>query len=163
VQRLAREAGSEQPGAEAATSRLVDLLLVYVLRAWLATEQEATRAWLAALRDPMVARTLASLHDDISRPWDLGRLARQSGVSRATLTRRFTALVGVAPLTYLAKWRMTVAARLLRETPDSIAAVASAVGYESEFAFGRAFKRTQGVSPGSYRKRAQLKGQQDTA
>jgi AraC-like DNA-binding protein len=152
VQRITHEAGSGQLGSEAATSRLLDLLLIYVLRAWLATENEATLGWLAALRDPAVARALALMHDDVTRAWELGGLARQSGVSRATLTRRFTSLVGVAPLTYLARWRMTVAARLLRETSDSVADVAARVGYESEFAFGRAFKREQGVSPGLYRK-----------
>jgi AraC-like DNA-binding protein len=152
VQRIAHEASGQQLGSEAATSRLVDLLLIYVLRAWLTTEHEATHGWLTALRDPAVAKALASLHENVARSWDLGQLARQAGVSRATLTRRFAALVGVAPLTYLTGWRMTVAARLLRETDDSMASVAASIGYESEFAFSRAFKRVRGISPASYRK-----------
>jgi AraC-like DNA-binding protein len=154
VASLSREAGSSAPGATAATSRLVDLLLIYVLRTWIAEQPEGEGGWLGALRDPSIARALAILHDDVGSSWELGMLARRVGLSRATLARRFSRLVGTPPLTYLARWRMTLAGRLLRETPEPLAKIASRVGYESEFAFNRAFKRELGVSPGEYRKRA---------
>jgi AraC-like DNA-binding protein len=151
---LSREAASSAPGATAATSRLVDLLLIYVLRAWIAEQPEGGGGWLGALRDPSIARSLALLHDEVSAPWELGVLAKRVGLSRATFARRFVRLVGTPPLAYLARWRMTLAGRLLRETADPLAEIASRVGYESEFAFNRAFKRELGVSPGEYRKKS---------
>ena len=151
---LSREAVEGALGASAASSRLVDLLLIYVLRAWIEHQPEGAGGWLGALRDPSIAQALASLHGNVSAPWELGDLARSVGLSRATLARRFRALVGVPPLTYLTRWRMTLASRQLRETSDALAQVASSVGYDSEFAFNRAFKREVGVAPGEYRKRA---------
>jgi AraC-like DNA-binding protein len=154
VASLSREAGSTAPGATAATSRLVDLLLLYVLRAWIAEQPEGRGGWLGALRDPSIARALAMLHDEVGSAWELGTLARRVGLSRATLARRFSRLVGTPPLTYLARWRMTLAGQLLRETDEPLTQIGSRVGYQSEFAFNRAFKRELGVSPGEYRKRS---------
>jgi AraC-like DNA-binding protein len=152
VRLLAREAPSTQPGAVAAAARLSDLLLIYVLRAWLEAQPEGSAGWLGALRDPPVAQTLARFHQRPEVTWELAELARDIGVSRATLVRRFTSLVGTPPLTYLARWRMAVAGRLLRETSHALAEIGERVGYKSEFAFNRAFKREYRVPPGVYRR-----------
>ena len=124
--------------------RLVDILLVYVLRAWLDTDP-ATRtvSWLHALRDPAVAAALGALHAEPARPWTIESLADRVAVSRATLARRFPALVGETPAAYLTRWRMDLASRRLRDTDDPIDVVARAVGYTSEYAFSRAFSRAR--------------------
>lgn len=148
---LAREAGTA-PGADAATSALLDLLLVYIVRAWY-DEQPAAAAtgWSAALGDPAVAEALRAIHGRPERPWTVQSLAASAGLSRAPFARRFTETVGSPPLTYLTWWRMTTAARLLRESDRPLRAVAARVGYVSEFAFAKAFKREFGVAPGRYR------------
>jgi AraC-like DNA-binding protein len=153
VRRLSVEAARPQPGSAAASARLSDLLLLYILRAWLATQHEGRGGWLGALRDPSIARVLSRFHERPEASWVLAAMAPEIGVSRATLVRRFTALVGMPPLTYLTHWRMALAGRLLRETGDGIAEIAGRVGYASEFAFNRAFKRAYGCPPGAYRKR----------
>jgi AraC-like DNA-binding protein len=153
VASLAREAVSASPGAAAATSRWVDLLLIYVLRAWIARQPTGSGGWLGALRDPTVAQALATMHAEVATSWDLDALARRVGVSRATLARRFATWVGEPPLTYLTRWRMTLATKALRESSAPLAAIAATVGYGSEFAFNRAFKREIGVAPGEYRRR----------
>jgi AraC-like DNA-binding protein len=140
------------PGADAATSALLDLLLVYLLRAWY-DEQPAggTTGWSAALGDPAVAEALRAIHGHPERPWTVQSLAARAGLSRAPFARRFTETVGSPPLTYLTWWRMTTAALLLRESDRPLRAVATRTGYLSEFAFAKAFKREFGVSPGRYR------------
>jgi AraC-like DNA-binding protein len=148
---LTGEAGSA-PGADAATSALLDLLLVYLLRGWY-DEQPAggTTGWSAALGDPAVAEALRAIHGHPERPWTVQSLAARAGLSRAPFARRFTETVGSPPLTYLTWWRMTTAALLLRESDRPLRAVAVRTGYLSEFAFAKAFKREFGVSPGRYR------------
>ncbi|WP_280265059.1 AraC family transcriptional regulator [Nocardia wallacei] len=148
---LAAEVEAERPGAQTVVDRLVDVLFIHALRAWTASRAEAAASWLAALHDPEIARAMALLHENPSRPWTLADLADRVGVSRATLARRFTALVGEPPLTYLARWRMELAARRLRDSAESVAAVGRSVGYASEFAFSRAFKRVHGQPPAAYR------------
>ena len=151
VSQLAGEAGGVAPGAAAATARLMDLLFIHVLRAWMGGLPEGEGGWLGALRDPRIARALALIHADPRARWSLTSLARSIGASRATLARRFTALVGVPPLAYLTRWRMALAGRRLRESTDALAQVAASVGYQSEFAFNRAFRREVGIAPGTYR------------
>jgi AraC-like DNA-binding protein len=112
-------------------------------------------SWLTALRDPLVSEALAALHGDVAREWTLADLAAQLAVSRATLARRFSALVGQAPLAYLTSWRMELAAFRLRSTSDPIGPVARSVGYSSEYAFNRAFTRVRGMPPGRFRVLAQ--------
>jgi AraC-like DNA-binding protein len=148
---LAREAGAA-PGADAAMSALLDLLLVYILRAWY-DEQPAGRrtGWSAALGDPAGAEALRAIHSHPERPWTVQSLAARAGLSRAPFARRFTETVGSPPLTYLTWWRMTTAALLLRESDRPLRAVAARTGYVSEFAFAKAFKREFGVAPGRYR------------
>jgi len=150
---LAAEGGGA-PGAAAATSALLDLLLVYLVRAWYDEQPTAATGWSAALADPAVAEALRAIHSHPERPWTVRSLAALSGLSRAPFARRFTETVGSPPLTYLTWWRMTTAVRLLRGSDRPLRAVAARVGYASEFAFAKAFKREFGVSPGRYRERA---------
>ncbi|MFI0451913.1 AraC family transcriptional regulator [Actinomadura sp. 6N118] len=142
------------PGASAVVPSLLDTLLVYILRTWL-EEQPAcggTGGWAAALADPAVSAALDAVHGDPARPWTVAELADRAGLSRAAFARRFNALVGRPPLTYLTWWRLTTAARLLRESDAPLGAVAERVGYGSEYAFANAFKRAFAVAPGRYRR-----------
>ena len=107
---------------------------------------------MAGLRDPYVSRTLALFHGDIARPWTMDELAREVGLSRSALADRFQRLIGQPPMSYLARWRMDVAAQHLRSTNQSLAQVANAVGYEAEAAFSRAFKKTFDVAPATWRR-----------
>lgn len=148
---LSAESQRSDPGAPAVIASLIDLLFVYLLRAWLAGRGRADGGWAAALYDPAVGGALALIHAAPARPWTVVLLARAVGVPRATFTRRFTTLTGQSPMAYVTSWRMTVAARILREERGTLREVATRVGYDSEFAFARAFKRTTGYAPGRYR------------
>ncbi|MFG2720793.1 AraC family transcriptional regulator [Streptomyces sp. NPDC048416] len=136
-------------GSAIAVPSLLDLLLVHLVRAWMA--DSTTSPWPAALHDPAVAAALHALHQDPARRWSNDSLAAQVGVSRATLARRFTALVGRAPMTYLTWWRLTRAAALLRTTPDALDSIAQRVGYSTPYALSHAFSRQYGTTPGRYR------------
>lgn len=148
---LRRELALGAAGRGTIIDRLVDVLFVQVIREWVLHHEESEISWLGALRDPVVGRALTIMHSAPATPWTLDRLAREVSLSRATLSRRFTALVGETPLSYLTRWRMDVAARHLRETNDGVSAIAHRVGYESEFAFSRAFSRLRGTPPARYR------------
>ena len=141
-------------GSGTAAVRLLDLLLIHVVRAWLRTapDEPPHPSWLHGLRDPVTARTLAALHEQPGRDWTVESLARAVNVSRATLARRFTRHVGEAPLSYLTRWRIELAARRLRDTTLPAATIAREVGYTSEYAFNRAFTRVRGHPPGRYRR-----------
>lgn len=152
VRLLARELSQPRLATSVVLDHLVDILLVQLLRAWVATAPtDGLPGSLGALRDPVVGAALARLHAEPAAPWTAEELARAVAVSRATLARRFTAAVGEAPMAYLARWRMDVAARRLRDTEDPLTTVAQAVGYTSVYAFNRAFARARGVPPGRYR------------
>ena len=156
VDLLAGEVGERGAGARSATARLIDLLLIAAIRRWLASEPEdRPPGWLTALRDPVIGRALALLHDRPAERWTLDALAREVHLSRATLARRFGEQLGEPPLTYLTRWRMQLAAHRLRNSTDTVETVARAVGYSSEFAFNRAFARHRGEPPGRYRRIAQ--------
>jgi AraC-like DNA-binding protein len=148
---LQHEVGALAEGSHTAIDRLIDVLFVHVIRAWVNERRDARATWFAGSRDSMIARALSVLHDAPAEPWTTETLAHRVNVSRATLVRRFTALVGEPPLSYLARWRMELAARDLRETNDAVSAIAHRVGYASEFAFSRAFSRLRGSPPGRYR------------
>jgi AraC-like DNA-binding protein len=150
---LAGEVGRDEPGQDAVLERLLDLLLVLALRAWCAQPGSAFPAWYGALADPAVGRALRLLHDEPARRWTVAALAAEVGLSRAAFAARFARLVGEPPLAYLTGWRMSLGADLLRDTGDTVAAVARAVGYADPFAFSAAFKRTRGVSPSTWRSR----------
>ncbi|MFF9853646.1 AraC family transcriptional regulator [Streptomyces litmocidini] len=146
---LAGELEEQRPGASLALPSLLDLLFVYMVRSWTAESTDGT--WPAALGDRVAAAALRALHADPAAPWTVDRLAAEAGVSRPTLARRFTALVGRPPMAYLAWWRLTRAAALLRDTGDPLAAVARRVGYGSPYALSHAFRREFGMTPGRYR------------
>lgn len=156
VDLLVAEAQRTDPGAPAVVTSLVDLLFVYMLRAWLAKQSQTCGGWVRALYDPAVGGALALIHADPAHPWSVARLANSVAVPRATFTRRFTTLTGQSPMAYVTAWRMTVAARLLREGGAPLREVARRVGYDSEFAFARAFKRLVGHAPGRYRATADV-------
>jgi AraC-like DNA-binding protein len=154
VSLLEREYERGERGASVIISRLLDILLVQVLRAWADAQPSGGAGWLGALGDRTLANALGWMHAEPGRNWTVGELARRSGTSRATLARRFTSEVGMAPHEYLTRLRMQEAAHHLHEGQDGLAAIADRVGYESEFAFNRAFRRVMGVPPGEYRRRA---------
>ncbi|MEV7344470.1 AraC family transcriptional regulator [Streptomyces sp. NPDC093544] len=146
-------------GANAAVTPLLDVLLLYILRACCEEQpapvaSAATSGWAAALRDPAVSAALHAIHRDPSAPWTVAALGAEAGTSRAVFARRFTALVGRSPLAYLTWWRMTTAARLLRSADTPLGTVARQVGYASEYGFATAFKRLYGSSPGRYRRQS---------
>jgi transcriptional regulator GlxA family with amidase domain len=116
------------------------------------TLPEAQTGWFAGLRDPHVARALALLHHDMSRRWTVDMLGREVGLSRSALADRFIRMIGVPPMHYLGSWRMQVASERLRTTAGSLVQVAESVGYDSEAAFSRAFKKTFGVAPATWRR-----------
>jgi len=148
---LAEEIVKDAPGQEAVLDRLLDLLLIAVLRDWLARPEAQAPRWFDAYGDPVVGPALRLLHNEPARPWTVARLADAVGVSRATLARRFAELVGEPPMAFLTDWRITLAADLLREPGATIASVAEQVGYGSPFALSAAFKRVRGVSPQQHR------------
>jgi AraC-like DNA-binding protein len=147
---LATEITKDEPGQSAVLDRLLDLLLIAVLRTWFDRSQ-ATPGWFRAQSDPVVGRALRMLHNHPSHPWTVAALAGELGVSRAALARRFTELVGEPPMSYLTNWRLALAADLLREPDATVAAVAHQVGYSSGFALSTAFKRVRGLSPQAHR------------
>ena len=141
-------------GSQGVLLRLAELMFVEVVRLHLVTMAGARTGWLAGLHDPLVARTLSLLHGAPQRPWTLAALAEQTGSSRSVLAERFTRFVGQPPMHYLTQWRMQRAIRLLAEPgARKVATVAEAVGYESEAAFSRAFKKCVGVGPAEWRER----------
>jgi AraC-like DNA-binding protein len=148
---LATEIERDAPGQEAVLDRLLDLLLITALRAWFARPQAHPPAWYAASADPVVGRALQLLHHNPAHQWTVAALARAAGVSRATLARRFTDLVGEPPMAFLTGWRLALAADLLRDPDTTLATVARHVGYGSPFALSSAFKRAHGVSPRVHR------------
>jgi AraC-like DNA-binding protein len=152
VSLLGDELRSPRQGSAAALSTLLDLLLVYVLRAWLDDESgRGAPGWSAALTDPVVSAALSAMHGDPAHPWTVEELGRAANLSRAAFARRFTGLVGEPPLTYLTWWRLSLAARLLKEGGASLDSIARSVGYGSQYAFANAFKRAHGIPPGRYR------------
>jgi AraC-like DNA-binding protein len=128
---------------------------IAAIRRWLDRQADAgAPSWLRGLRDPSLAQVLAAIHEHPAEPWTIDSLAQQVHISRATLARRFAEIVGEPPLTYLARWRMHLAAQRLKYSSDTVEAIAREVGYTSEYAFNRAFARHPGQPPGPYRRLA---------
>ncbi|MBC9711291.1 AraC family transcriptional regulator [Streptomyces sp. TRM66268-LWL] len=154
VELLAAELGRPRLGSGAAVPALLETLLTYILRIWFAEQPARGNAtgWVAALNDPQITAALDAIHGAPGDPWTVASLAGRAGLSRAPFARRFAALTGQPPLTYLTWWRMTTAARLLQTTDAPLKPLAAQVGYASEFAFAAAFKRAYGVPPGRYRR-----------
>ena len=145
------ESGAARPGGENVLSRLAELMFVEMIRQHLEALPESERGWLAGLRDPVVGQALAAMHGEPAAEWTVEGLARVAGVSRSVLAERFTEMAGQPPMQYLALWRAQLASRLLADG-GQIAEVAAAVGYDSEAAFSRAFKRLVGRAPGTWRR-----------
>jgi transcriptional regulator GlxA family with amidase domain len=143
---------AKTPGSEVVLERLSELMFVNVVRRHLATLAPDKTGWLAGLRDEAVGRCLAKLHAQPARAWTLEELAREVGSSRSILAERFMHFVGVPPMHYLAQWRMQLAAALLSNSSKGLAVIAAEVGYGSEAAFSRAFKRELGKAPATFRK-----------
>lgn len=148
------EAGSERAGSACLRLRLSELMFIEVVRRHLETLAADETGWFAALRDPAIGHALALIHDRPAYPWTLAELAREAGLSRSMLAQRFTALVGLPPMHYLARWRIQLAARRLIDGRAKVAAVGAEVGYASEAAFSRAFRRIAGVAPAEWRHRS---------
>lgn len=148
------EIGRDAPGQDVVLDRLLDLLIIAVLRAWFSRPEAEAPAWYRAHGDPVVGRAMRLLQADPARPWTVASLAAATGVSRATLARRFGELLGEPPMGFLADLRLTLAADLLREPDATVGAVAGKVGYGTPFALSAAFKRARGVSPREYRRLA---------
>jgi AraC-like DNA-binding protein len=144
---LAAEIVKDEPGQEAVLDRLLDLLLIAVLRAWFARPDAEAPAWYRAYSDPVVGLALRLIHNDPASRWTVAKLAAETGVSRAALARRFNELVGEPPMAFLTEWRLALAADLLLEPEATVGSVAHQVGYASPFALSTAFKRVRGVSP----------------
>jgi AraC-like DNA-binding protein len=148
---LGEEIVKDEPGQEVVLDRLLDLLLIAVLRAWFSRPEAVGPSWYRAHQDPVVGRALRLLHHEPARPWTVASLAADAGVSRAALARSFTELVGEPPMSFLTGWRIALAADLLREPGATVGSVARQVGYGSPFALSTAFKRVRGVSPQQHR------------
>ncbi|WAS96793.1 AraC family transcriptional regulator [Nannocystis poenicansa] len=157
LDQLVRERSAELPGSGAASLQLAHLMFVQILRAHLAGSENHTAGWLRAVNDPRLAPALRRMHAEPGRAWQLGELARASAMSRTSFAHHFKAAAGVAPLTYLTRWRMRLAERALREADTPVAELARSLGYASESAFSHAFKRIMGAAPKRYRAAAQAK------
>jgi AraC-like DNA-binding protein len=150
------ESKSDRPGSRSVLLRIAELVFVEVLRSYVTTAVDDGANWLGGLRDAVVGRALARLHAEPARAWTLPELAREAGASRSVLAERFTSFVGHPPIEYLTHWRMQLAAVRLAAGAAPVSAVASEVGYESEAAFCRAFKKVTGVTPASWRSRRRV-------
>ncbi|MET3807337.1 AraC-like DNA-binding protein [Nakamurella sp. UYEF19] len=151
VQMLTAEMATAQPGQDAMVDRFVDLVLISTLRRWFSSPDADPPRWWSAQDDPMIGEVLSLMHHHPEQPWSLESLADRVGYSRATVSRRFCESVGQPPMSYLADWRLALAADLLRGTDRSVEAIAHSVGYRNAFAFSSAFKRQHGVSPRAFR------------
>jgi AraC-like DNA-binding protein len=151
---MAAEAESARPGKETVLRRLADIVCIEIIRHWVEAQGAETRGWLGALRDPHIGQSLAHIHRDPAHGWTVESLASEAALSRSAFAARFTALVGEPPLRYVTRWRMHTATRLLRNERLGMGEVAQRVGYDSEVAFSKAFKREVGIAPGAYRRQA---------
>ena len=149
---IASEARQLRPGGETIITRLCDIIVVQAIRSWIADVPEAKAGWLGALQDEQIGGAIAHIHRNPEHGWTVASLAQKAAMSRSAFSARFTELVGDAPMRYVTRWRMHVARTWLREGDLSTMDVALRLGYQSEAAFSRAFKRTLGVSPGAVRR-----------
>jgi len=152
VLHLVEEATSGRAGSEAVLAKMSEALFVETLRRYLAGLAQQEVGWLAAARDPIIGRSLMLLHSRTAHPWTLAELANEVGSSRSAFVERFTRYLEEPPMSYLIRWRLQLAARALGSTSRGVADIAEEVGYESEAAFNRAFKREFGSPPARYRK-----------
>jgi AraC-like DNA-binding protein len=154
IQHSIAQAGASQAGADAVLAKLCETLFVETLRRYITELPGRQTGWLAAARDPELGKALALMHSRTGDPWTIATLAKQAGVSRSVLAERFREYLGEPPVAYLTRWRLQIGAQMLASTNYSVAQIASQVGYESEPAFNRAFKRRFGQPPARYRAQA---------
>jgi len=160
IEAIGRESLDPRPGTDVVTARLADVVLVHAIRAWLESDEPAS-GWVAALRDPVLGPVLRAVHAEPARPWTLGSLAAEARLSRSTFAERFAAVVGEPPMSYVAGWRLDLAARRLREPGVTVAAVAREVGYDSGPGFHRAFVRRHGTTPGAWQRTTPVRRLED--
>jgi AraC-like DNA-binding protein len=149
---MAIEVKELRPGGETVITRLADILVIQAIRSWLARDPAAQTGWLGALHDEQIGRAIALIHRDPAREWSVASLASEVGMSRSGFAARFTDLVGEPAMQYVTRWRMHVALTWLKEDDAGLADLANRLGYRSEAAFSRAFKRLMGISPGAVRR-----------
>ncbi len=148
------ESGHKRAGSESVLAKLSELMFIEVVRRHMESMPAERAGWLAGLRDPFVGRALSLMHGSPAHDWTIGELGKKVGLSRSVLAERFTDLLGMPPMQYLASWRMQIAASMLGDASANIASIAEEIGYESEAAFSRAFKKLVGVPPSEWRRRA---------
>lgn len=149
---IAAETAEPRPGGEAVVTRLCDILVISAIRSWLDTDPAARTGWLGALQDPQIGHAVALIHREPEHDWTVADLAATVAMSRSAFSARFSGLVGEGPMQYVTRWRMHVATDLLREEHLTVAVAAERLGYASEAAFSRAYKRTTGTPPGVVRR-----------
>jgi len=154
-----KEVQNHRPGSLALLSKTSEALFIEALSRYMDTMSPDARGWLAAVRDPIVGVALGELHKEPAYPWNVGELARRAGASRTMLSKRFHHLLGQTPMNYLATWRLQLGAQYLKTSRRTVIQVAADVGYESEAAFNRAFKREFGKPPANYRRSHAQRGQ----
>ena len=153
MQALASEMAEQAPGSEVVATRLAEVLFIQVLRAYIASGPGRSKGWLRAVFDPQMGTALKAIHDRVNAPWTVGSLADAAGMSRSAFAARFKEVLGQTPLDYVTEWRMQKAMQLLQQRDKKLVDVARLVGYESDAAFSKAFKRVVGANPGEYLKR----------
>ena len=153
MQALASEMAEQVPGSEVVATRLAEVLFIQVLRAHIASEPERNKGWLRAVFDPQMGTALSAIHNRLNTAWTVESLAEAAGMSRSAFAARFKELLGQTPLEYVTEWRMQKAMQLLEQRDKKLIDVARLVGYESDAAFSKAFKRVVGTNPGEYVKR----------
>ena len=152
LQLLASEMAERAPGSEVVANRLAEVLFIQTLRAHIASGSESCQqGWLRAIFDPQIGAALNAIHDNVDRPWTVESLAEAAGMSRSAFAARFKKLLGQTPLDYVTRWRMQKAIQLLPQRDKKLVEIAQSVGYESDAAFSKAFKRVVGFTPGEYR------------
>jgi AraC-like DNA-binding protein len=156
IRQIAAEIQDDSAGSRIVVNRLVDIFFLQAIRFFAAQQAECNSSWLRAVADPQIGRVLAALHRDVSHRWTVQELADTGGMSRAAFALRFKQLLGETPLEYLTRWRMYKATRMLRDPSRKLLQIANDLGYESDGAFNRAFKRMHGVSAGEFRQAAPI-------
>lgn len=164
LQLLAGEMAEQAPGSEVVANRLAEVLFIQAIRAHIAPGAESCkRGWLRAIFDPQIGAALTSIHNDVNSPWTVESLAEAAGMSRSAFAERFKGLLGQTPLEYVTEWRMQKAVQLLQQRDKKLVDVAQSIGYDSDAAFSKAFKRVVGLTPGEYRRNSLARNEQATA